>query len=254
MGVVLENGTPVILAAAPQGEEGAHHGDRADRARARPSCHWAAIRPRARARRWKSRARPCPSFSKPLAPGERVARPDMIAIANSYFSALERNDGKKHVPFDKECNRQENGFRTTNNPKLDRRRRRRYACSAWAAPSSSRPGSWPSSPQFATAASRSSTRSAGLCSPSPSSTIGRRQDRHLGRRPHDSLARAIAVDVRDRGAVQDQERTNPADRSHAHHRALQHEIGVGRRKALGLAVLGSIGIFFGLSFPTRPRT
>ena len=60
-------------------------------------------------------------FLEPLAPGERVARPEMIAIANSYFSALERNDGKKHVPFDKECNRQENGFRTTNNPKLDRR-------------------------------------------------------------------------------------------------------------------------------------
>lgn len=60
-------------------------------------------------------------FLEALAPAERVARPEMIAIANSYFSALERNDGKKYVAFDKDCNRQENGFRTTNNPKLDRR-------------------------------------------------------------------------------------------------------------------------------------
>jgi hypothetical protein len=42
----------------------------------------------------------------------------MIAIADSYFKALERMDGTRPVPFAETCNRMENGVQTTNNPQL----------------------------------------------------------------------------------------------------------------------------------------
>lgn len=56
-----------------------------------------------------------PIFSETLAPPERRSRQNMIAIANSYFSAIERGHGEKFVPFDKDCNRVESGVQTTNN-------------------------------------------------------------------------------------------------------------------------------------------
>ncbi|MBZ5501948.1 MAG: hypothetical protein LAN59_06830 [Acidobacteriia bacterium] len=59
-----------------------------------------------------------PIFSETLAPPERRSRQNMIAIANSYFSAIERGNGTKYVPFDKDCNRVEDGVQTTNNPSL----------------------------------------------------------------------------------------------------------------------------------------
>lgn len=71
----------------------------------------------------EKQGKPKPVFLEALAPDERLPREELIAIGNSYFSALERNDGKKEVPFDPACNRQENGLQTTNNPKLDTRDR-----------------------------------------------------------------------------------------------------------------------------------
>ena len=56
-----------------------------------------------------------PIFSEMLAPAERRSRQNMIAIANSYFSAIEKGNGTKYVPFDKDCNRVEDGVQTTNN-------------------------------------------------------------------------------------------------------------------------------------------
>ena len=38
----------------------------------------------------------------------------MIAIANSYFNAIEKGHGS-FVPFDANCNRIESGVQTTNN-------------------------------------------------------------------------------------------------------------------------------------------
>jgi hypothetical protein len=60
-----------------------------------------------------------PIFSDTLAPPERRSRQNMIAIANSYFSATERGNGTKYVPFDKDCNRVEDGVQTTNSPTVD---------------------------------------------------------------------------------------------------------------------------------------
>lgn len=45
-----------------------------------------------------------------------VPREEMIALADGYFSTLERNDGTIRTRFHPECNRVENGVQTTNNP------------------------------------------------------------------------------------------------------------------------------------------
>lgn len=59
---------------------------------------------------------PDPIYARVLEPSERVDREKMIAVADSYFAALERADGTRPVPFADTCNRMENGIQTTNNP------------------------------------------------------------------------------------------------------------------------------------------
>lgn len=61
---------------------------------------------------------PDPIYARVLEPAERTDRDKMIPIADSYFAALERADGKRPVPFADTCNRMENGVQTTNNPEL----------------------------------------------------------------------------------------------------------------------------------------
>ena len=61
---------------------------------------------------------PDPIYARVLEPSERTDRDKMIPIADSYFGALERADGKRPVPFADTCNRMENGIKTTNNPEL----------------------------------------------------------------------------------------------------------------------------------------
>jgi len=46
---------------------------------------------------------------------EQSPRDRLIAIGNSYFEGIEQNDASI-VPLHPDCNRWENGFRTTNNP------------------------------------------------------------------------------------------------------------------------------------------
>jgi hypothetical protein len=46
----------------------------------------------------------------------RVSRERLLALADGYFSTLERNDGKLLTVFHPDCNRVENGVQTTNNP------------------------------------------------------------------------------------------------------------------------------------------
>ncbi|HTW23390.1 MAG TPA: hypothetical protein VMD78_07315 [Candidatus Baltobacteraceae bacterium] len=60
---------------------------------------------------------PNPLFAETVPPAERRSRANMIAIANSYFSAIEKGHAS-FVPFDKDCNRIESGVQTTNNPSL----------------------------------------------------------------------------------------------------------------------------------------
>jgi len=58
---------------------------------------------------------PNPLFSETLTPTQRRSRQNMIAIANSYFSAIEKGHAS-FVPFDSNCNRIESGVQTTNSP------------------------------------------------------------------------------------------------------------------------------------------
>ena len=57
-----------------------------------------------------------PVFSTVEPPGQRSTREQLITIADSYFATLQQNDGRVYAPFDKDCNRVEDGVQTTNNP------------------------------------------------------------------------------------------------------------------------------------------
>lgn len=66
---------------------------------------------------------PRPELTQVLPPETRSPRETMIDIANSYFEALEDNDGSDVPPFADTCHRLENGFATTNRPVPEGRER-----------------------------------------------------------------------------------------------------------------------------------
>jgi hypothetical protein len=57
---------------------------------------------------------PNPIFAEAVPAAQRRSRQNMIAIANSYFDAIEKGHAS-YVPFDANCNRIESGVQTTNN-------------------------------------------------------------------------------------------------------------------------------------------
>jgi hypothetical protein len=57
-----------------------------------------------------------PLFLETIPLAERMSREDLIKTANMYFSGMEKNDGKMAYPFTDDCDRLENGARTTNAP------------------------------------------------------------------------------------------------------------------------------------------
>jgi hypothetical protein len=59
---------------------------------------------------------PKPVMEAVVPEAERSPRAEMIALADGYFSTLERNDGTIRTKFHPGCDRIENGVRTTNNP------------------------------------------------------------------------------------------------------------------------------------------
>ena len=54
-----------------------------------------------------------PAFAQVLPEQERRPRERLVAVANSYFSTVELNDGTVFAPFDPDCARVENGIYTT---------------------------------------------------------------------------------------------------------------------------------------------
>lgn len=50
---------------------------------------------------------------EPIPPAERMTRAGLERIADAYFSAIERNDGKGFYPFSDDCVRYEHGYRTS---------------------------------------------------------------------------------------------------------------------------------------------
>jgi hypothetical protein len=55
-------------------------------------------------------------FLESIAPSERMSRDALIKTADMYFSGMQLNDGKGTYPFTDDCDRFENGSRSTNVP------------------------------------------------------------------------------------------------------------------------------------------
>lgn len=53
---------------------------------------------------------PNPIFLQAVPEAERESRADLIAVANQYFTGMQRNDGKGYYPFTDDCLRHENGM------------------------------------------------------------------------------------------------------------------------------------------------
>jgi hypothetical protein len=67
----------------------------------------------------EARGGPDPRWAEPVPPGRRAAREALIASADRYFQALEKNDGRKDYSFFAEdCLRWESGLLTTLNREL----------------------------------------------------------------------------------------------------------------------------------------
>ena len=57
-----------------------------------------------------------PEFNEVLPRAEQRSRERLIAVAQSYFNTVERNDGAVFAPFTEDCGRLENGISTTAPP------------------------------------------------------------------------------------------------------------------------------------------
>ena len=107
MGVLPENGAPVILALRLKVE--LHRISEIEAVVARKEAGSLA--------RPENLVTPNPIFAEAVPPAQRRSRQNMIAIANSYFNAIEKGHAS-YVPFDDHCNRIESGVQTTNNKAL----------------------------------------------------------------------------------------------------------------------------------------
>ena len=70
------------------------------------------VRDAAAAKAFEDRGRPAELFTTPVA--QRATRAALIQTANSYFTGLQRNDGKVTYNFTADCDRYQNGTQTTN--------------------------------------------------------------------------------------------------------------------------------------------
>jgi hypothetical protein len=57
-----------------------------------------------------------PKYLQTVPVGERMSRAELVAQGNKYFTGMQKNDGKGDYPFAPECERHENGGRSTNAP------------------------------------------------------------------------------------------------------------------------------------------
>jgi hypothetical protein len=62
---------------------------------------------------------PEPRWFEPIPPAERMSRGELERIANAYFSAIQRNDGRGFYPFSDDCVRFEHGYQTSGEPRDD---------------------------------------------------------------------------------------------------------------------------------------
>ncbi len=107
MGVMEENGAPVIFCSRLKIELRQITEIEAIISRKEPG---SLARP-------ENLVQPAPVFTETVPLAERRSRQNMVAIANSYFNAIEKGHAS-YVPFDSHCNRIESGVQTTNNAAL----------------------------------------------------------------------------------------------------------------------------------------
>lgn len=60
--------------------------------------------------------KPRPALTRETPPADRVSRTELVRVANMYFSGMQQNNGKGQYPFADDCDRLENGAKTTNAP------------------------------------------------------------------------------------------------------------------------------------------
>jgi len=114
IGTVFENGTPVLLALRLKVEDQTISEVETIVARGQfiaslPSAGQAV----------EDRGQPRPQFLRTVPDKERLARADLVRIANAYFTGLAANSGRNSAPFATSCERWENGTQTTHNPRPD---------------------------------------------------------------------------------------------------------------------------------------
>jgi hypothetical protein len=72
------------------------------------------VRDAAAAKAFEDRGRPAELFTAAIPAAQRATRAALIQTANSYFTGLQRNDGKGAYNFAPDCDRFQNGLQTTN--------------------------------------------------------------------------------------------------------------------------------------------
>ena len=73
---------------------------------------------------------PKPIYFEKLAPAQRSTREEMVAITNSYFTGLDTENSGANVPFDENCQRQENGMILANSPDPEAGAMQKLGCKA----------------------------------------------------------------------------------------------------------------------------
>jgi hypothetical protein len=114
MGVVIENGTPAIL------------GLRLKQVGGRISEAEAVVgRSKEGAEKLEALGRPAEAFLAPVPVARRASRAELIRTTDLYFQGFGRGPGQS-PPFTQDCERIENGTRTTNNAELAAQSKRPY--------------------------------------------------------------------------------------------------------------------------------
>lgn len=100
-----ENGTPLILAVRLKVDN-----------RRLGEIETIVARSEGGAKNLETMGKPREAFSRLTPAANRMSRTELVRVANMYFSGMQLNDGKGQYPFADDCDRIENGSRSTNAP------------------------------------------------------------------------------------------------------------------------------------------
>lgn len=100
-----ENGTPLIVAVRLKVEN-----------RRLSEIETIVARSEGGAKNLETMGKPREAFSRLTPAANRTSRTELVRVANMYFSGMQLNDGKGTYPFGDDCDRIENGSRSTNAP------------------------------------------------------------------------------------------------------------------------------------------